>query len=267
MIREYYRPTTIAEAVALKRQYGDQILYYGGGTCINYAPAGCRAERAIGLEGLHLTNIGKEKGAVVIGSGATLQQIVDAAETPAPLKKACGMIITRNVRNMATIGGNIAANRADSPIIPLLLAYGAQVELDDRKGIPIEEYIEGKTGGLILKVLLPKTSSSFAVKRVTRSANGLPVLTAAVKIEKKGERICDAIVVVGGLEDRIRRLGEVERQLIESQCKEPEETERLAATLIQPADDFIGSGEYKRYICGVTVVDCIWECLEQGGEL
>ncbi len=43
------------------------------------------------------------------------------------LKKAAGFIASRNIRNMATLGGNIAANRPDSYIIPCLMALKAEL--------------------------------------------------------------------------------------------------------------------------------------------
>ncbi len=265
MIQEYYTPSTIVEAVSLKRQFGERTAYYAGGTHLNYPPTENSATKAIGLSGLGLHKIDRDAEAVVIESGVTLQRIIDSEEAPKPLKEACGMVITRNLRNMATIGGNIAANRSDSPIVPYLIACQAQIVLDDQRAVPIEEYIAGDNEGLILKVRLPISAGRFSVKRVTHSANGLPILTVAVKIEKKGTRINTAIVVVGGLEERARRLGEIERELLAGRFSETEEMERQVADLLQPTDDFLGSGEYKRYICGITVGDCIRECLE-GGE-
>ena len=264
MIQEYYTPSTIAEAVSLKRRFGKHIIYYAGGTHINYAPVKNEATKAIGLNRLGLTNIWQKSGVVTIESGVTLQQIIDSPETPQTLKEACRMVITRNIRNIATIGGNVAANRPDSPIIPFLMTCGAQIELDGQRPIRIEEYIGKRDGEFIVQILLPKVAGTFSIKRVTHSANGLPVLTVAVKIESDRRSITGAIVVVSGLEERIRRLEEIEAELIKNQLSDPEGIERQVATLVQPTNDHIGSGAYKRYICGVTVVDCIRECLQQG---
>ncbi len=264
MIREFYTPSTISEAVELKKKFGDQITYYAGGTHINYAPTNNQITKVIGLGHLNLTHITEDNEAVNIEAGVTLQQLIDSELAPKTLREACGLVITRNIRNMATIGGNIAAQRNDSPVIPYLIACGAQLEMDDQKQIGVENYIENQNNGLIVKVVVPKTKGSFSVKRVSRTANGLTILSTAVKIERDQGNISNAIIVVGGLEGRIFRLKDIEGELVNSQFSEPDKIEQKVASLVQPKSDFMGSSQYKRYISGVTVVDSIKECLEKG---
>ena len=52
----------------------------------------------------------------------TLQEIADSGFVPVALKDSAGFIPTRSVRNIATIGGNAGAKRADSYVIPALIA-------------------------------------------------------------------------------------------------------------------------------------------------
>ena len=146
MIKEVFKPASFEEAVKLK---DSDIYYLSGGTQINWTPArderklkGKPAiEKVILLSGLLSSDIKKEGSALFIGAGATLQELIDTPAVPDALKKAAGYIASRNIRNMATLGGNIAANRADSYIIPCLIALKADVETSDDGIICVEKYI------------------------------------------------------------------------------------------------------------------------------
>jgi len=154
MIQEVFRPASLEEAVDLHSREG--ALYLAGGTLVNWAPAGLDPERVVLLEGLLDDGVVRRDGGVQIGAGISLQALMDIPEVPSPLRRAAGFIPSRCVRNLATLGGNIAANRTDSYVIPTLIALSARVETVEKGELPVEAYLAKGENALITRVILPK---------------------------------------------------------------------------------------------------------------
>lgn len=62
-----------------------------------------------------------------------LQPLRDARFIPAALREALGFVYSRHVRNQSTIGGEIAARREESVLLPVLLALDAELVLATAK--------------------------------------------------------------------------------------------------------------------------------------
>ena len=98
--------------------------------------------------------IRKDGEKLSIGSAATFASILSCPYSPEYLKEAVSYMPSPQLRNQATIGGNIASWRDDSYLIPTLSASGAVLFVLNQDGkeesIPIMEYC--KKGGIILSV-------------------------------------------------------------------------------------------------------------------
>jgi CO/xanthine dehydrogenase FAD-binding subunit len=151
MVEQFHKPTTIQEALSLKRRLATRAVFLAGGTLANAKDCPVRPEQWISLAGLKLDRIDQRRGDLIIGALCTLQQLIEDARTPEPLRAAAAQIMSRNVRNMATVGGHVAANLPYSDLIPMLIALGARVELPGprlAKTISVLDYITaGITSG------------------------------------------------------------------------------------------------------------------------
>lgn len=134
--KEYFTPKTVAEAIDLRARYGSEALFVAGGTDLildlqqgNHAPVVALVD-VTSIE--HLNEIGVQDGWVVIGAAVTHTDVeanpLVQRHGPA-LAESCGVVGGPQVRNVATLGGNVAhaLPAADGTIG--LLALDAQVQV------------------------------------------------------------------------------------------------------------------------------------------
>lgn len=138
--QRYHTPKTVTDALGLLRQYGDQAQIIAGGTDLildmqsgNHAPVTALVDvtHINGLAEIHAETEGDEQW-VVLGAAVTHTQIERSSliqEHGAALVESCSVVGGPQVRNVATIGGNVAhaLPAADGTIG--LLALNAQVEI------------------------------------------------------------------------------------------------------------------------------------------
>jgi len=259
MIKEVFKPVSIEEAVKLKNE---SIFYLSGGTQINWAPAQAdrkingkpAIEKVILVQDLLSKEIKKQGSDLFIGAGITLQELIDASQTPGILKKAAGYIASRNIRNMATLGGNIAANRPDSYILPCLIALKAEVIIADKgdKGkLSVETYISEEKNDLITQILLPKVDGVCVIDVALKSSGAYPSVTCAVRVSDN-----EVVVALGCVSDHVIRLKEIEPGIIDGSLS----GDTLAAAVadrINPKSDLAGSAAYKKYISGSMIAHLV----------
>ena len=258
---QFLKPVSIEEAVRMKSEYPGS-LYMGGGTEINNPASRSNGEIYISLEGLNLKACVRGSHNIILGASATFQELIDWDECPEVLREAAYFMSSRNVRNMATVGGNIAAHFEDSYLVPVLMALDAELELGSGEVLPLAKYIEEQRPNLILNVRFSHSSGGTAVKNVPRSAGGLSVLSVAVHLENEGKGIKKAVVVLSGQDGPISRLTEIEEGLVAGSLKPGADLEKAVANAIKMKSDLKGSSEYKKYLSGVTVSDCVARALE-----
>lgn len=258
---QFLKPMTIEEAVRMKSEYPGS-LYMGGGTEINNPASRSNGEIYISLEGLNLKACVRGGRNTILGASATFQELIDWDECPAALREAALFLSSRNVRNMATVGGNIAAHLEAAYLVPVLMALDAELELGTGEVLPLTRYIDEERPNLILNVRFPHSSGRTAVKNVLRSAGGLSVLSVAVNIESDGGAVTKASVALSGQDGPVARLPEIEKGLVDGTLKPGAGLEKAVADAVKMKSDLKGSAEYKKYLCGVTVSDCVARALE-----
>ena len=180
MIQEILRPRTVSEAVRLKK--APRSAYLGGGTWLN-ARESDELTTLISLEELGLDRIETALDRCAIGAAACLQEIVDADAAPRAVRAAASLTSSRTVRNMQTIGGELAVNMEDSALIPVLIALNAEVNLaGKKKPVSIEQFCKERPPDLILSVSVPQLPC--AVRAVSRTSHSPRSLVVAVSFKE-----------------------------------------------------------------------------------
>lgn len=236
-------------------------VFIAGGTEVNRlgSDAAAAADTLISLKKCAgLNNIREEGDHVVIGSMVTFQMLTGSARVPDWLREAACFMASRTRRNMATIGGNIAAKRSDSYLIPALSAAGAVLELMGAVGetekAGIMEYLDDDShydGMLIVSVAVPKNLKMVS-KRYSNTAQSHAVLTMSAASGEEGIRLYGAVKNTGllhfcDLEKAFRETPEISEEEIIEMVR--------TCTGLQTADDMFGSDAYKRYLIAVTAYD------------
>mgnify|MGYP006425945127 CR=1 FL=1 len=265
MITEFRRATSIEEAVALRK---DGYLYLAGGTQLNnatYRTYGGTVERVVSLDALGLDQVGTDGDDAVIGAGVTLQTLADDPTIPPALRDAAAFMPTRSGRNIATIGGNVAARRPDSYLIPALIALDAVAETVDGP-VPVETYVSGDNTSPRLQFRVPPVRGVCRAVKESRSHISLPIVSAAVRVTVEAGAVVDARVAAGCVAKRTVRLSAVEELLCAPRGAPAPDTATLEAAVaaaIDPPENFLGTTDFKRYLNAVVITDCIAACIRE----
>ena len=227
---EYFKPTSVEEAVKLLARYDDKGAAIAGGTDV-LAMQDPRIEALIDITGLGLNYIKSDSQGLRIGATTTLADI----ETSPILSKSPYNIIaqatheigTPLIRNLGTIGGNLcnASPSADSP--PTLLVLGAKLKLVSTlksREVPLDEFfigpfrtIKGHDELLIeieLPMLSPRTGTSYQrLTKITTIDEALVSVAALVVMDDKGEVIKDARIALTSVAPTPMRARQAEEML------------------------------------------------------
>jgi probable selenate reductase FAD-binding subunit len=259
MITDILRPLTARDAVRAKSAPGSAFL--GGGTWLNSGRAR-GITTLISLERLGLDGIRADRDGCVIGAAVTLQQIVDSPHAPQALRAAAALTASRTLRNMRTIGGELGHCADDSAIIPVLMVLGAAVRVfhgvpwkaNRRRPQPVEDYLAGKTGDLILSVSIPDTRRPCAVRVLSRTSHSPRSLVAAACMTVSDRALREIRVVISDCAGQRARVLEAAAGATELPSRE--RLEGLVAKAFLPKPDLYASAS-KRYLAGVLVADTV----------
>lgn len=224
-------PDSLKHALELVSK--DNISLLAGGTDVLVQGRIQSGDRTlVNIAGLkELCDISENDKQVIIGSGVTFNRLVahqSVAENFPLLATACHTVGSNQIRNRATIGGNIvnAAPCADS--VPPLIIYDAEVELQSKAGsrrISLNSFIKSgyhtilQQDEILTKVILPKSAVGADVEKYSQLGrrNALNItrlsLTCLMNFDDNG-KVADCKLVDGALFSRPQRLHAVEDKLI-----------------------------------------------------
>jgi CO/xanthine dehydrogenase FAD-binding subunit len=187
MIKEYHRPTTIDEALALLQRSDPPTVPLAGGSVLNRASTPGEFAvvdlQSIGLDGFQARGNSWELGAML-----TLQRLLERLQTdrtgPAEgLLKAIQHEAAYNLRQVASVVGTLVSAAGHSPFATAMLALEARLTL-----LPGDEEItlgdllpvrrERLERRLITKVAIP-ANVRLAYEYVARTPADRPIVCAA----------------------------------------------------------------------------------------
>jgi putative selenate reductase FAD-binding subunit len=262
MVQEFYRPTTIAEAVRLKSDLAEKAAFLAGGTSVD--PYALRAEpdAFIDLSGLGIDQIEVGDDGLVLGACCTIQALLESDAVFAPIHAAARNIANRHVRNIATVGGQIGANDTWGDLLPVLIALEASVDLVTPAGqsrVPVECYLTSPPAGLIARVRIPTPAEGrgIGVRHYAATVADKSLVTAAAGLTRDGDVARNPIVAVGGVADHVVRLEPLEQALDGRAPPDREEIERVVTAVVSPPSDHRGSTAYRKHLAGVIVASAV----------
>lgn len=181
MIKEYYRPQNLEEALKLLTQTG--TLPLGGGTLLSRP----RPDplKVVDLQALGLNTIQKKGNNLEIGATVTLQQLLDSQAVPEALKAALKLEAPLNLRNAATVAGTLVSADGRSTFTTLVLAMDAKVTIVDSNSeienigdfLPLRP--DNLRGKLITQIEIP-LNVKLAFETVARTPGDKPIVCAAL---------------------------------------------------------------------------------------
>jgi len=269
----YHKPSTLKEAWRLKAESGPGARFIAGGTDLMVGQD--VAETLISLRSIPGLD-GIEMGAPTrIGALTLVADLLDhegIAERYPTIREACRLFASMQIRNAATVGGNLCNASPAADLAPPLLVHEARVRLSGHRGernIRLDEFLigPGRTSldgdEVLTDVFLPAPAPGARSRflRMTRVRMDIAMASVAVLVEMEGDTCRKARVAAGAVAPTPQRLAGVEA-LLEGARVTPAliaDAAKLAAASVQPIDDIRTSARYRRRIVGVYVERALTE--------
>lgn len=285
-VQAWLEPTSLDEACALLADDDIESTAMAGGTAVSLMlrMGFLDPERLVSLARLpDLHRVVVVDDHVEIGAAATLTTI---AEHPAvrdrlpSLATACASVGNVRIRNVATIGGNVAEADYASDPPAVLVSLGAECLVRGPGGAErragVEEVVVGhyttslEPGELITAVHVPTPTGRRAtyLKYLTRSSEDRPCIGVAARVDRDGPGPDDVVtaldVVVGAVAGTPQRVpeataAEAGRPLDEAAA---DRLARAYADAIEPIDDARGSAWYRTQVIEVFVRRAVRELVD-----
>lgn len=282
---DYYRAGSIAEAHKLLREHPDARLLAGGHSLIPLMKMRLAMPAAL----VDIGRIASLKGITARGASLRIGSLTTHAELASSpvlqsacpmLAEAAGLIGDSQVRNMGTIGGNIAHADPASDLPAVLLALDATIHAagpNGERAIPIAGFFQGMMTTALgpdeiltaIDVPAKQAGQGMAYVKFRHPASGYAVLGAAAVVSVADGACTSARVAIGGLLPAPVRCGDVERTL-EKQRISSESLARAASEVRRVLnDDVMGdifaSVDYRKAMAPIYVTRALTSASSQTG--
>jgi CO/xanthine dehydrogenase FAD-binding subunit len=225
---QYYRPTSLADALTIRASSAVRVL--AGGT--DFYPA--LRDRPVTFPVLDvsaiedLRHVGKDDGYVSIGANATWTDLLRARLPKAfdGLKLAAREVGSLQIQNRGTVAGNLCNASPAADGVPPLLTLDAEIEIASARGLrrePLQHFITGNrkttlaADELVTRILVPETAatgvSSFR-KLGARKYLVISIAMVAVRLVVTRKVITEAMIAVGSCSEVARRLPQLEAAVL-----------------------------------------------------
>jgi len=262
-IQHYSRPTNLQEALRLKVAQPEAIII-NGATDIALRVTKKREvlKEILDLGALQeLKYFKKNQDNIEIGAGLDLESIrlLIEAELPA-LHSMLNVFGSRQIRRLATLGGNIGSASPIGDTLPVLMAYHAQVILKNLSGersIPLNEFITGyrqtqmQADEIITGIQIPKLPpativSSYKVSK--RKDLDISTVSAAFRLLLKDGIVSEILLAYGGMAEKTKQANKAEEFLVGKKWNREtiEEAAELVYHEFTPLTDARSGAEFRR---------------------
>jgi carbon-monoxide dehydrogenase medium subunit len=267
---DYFRPKTLKEALHLKKTIaGAKFISGGTDLLVQIKNRELQPPALISLRSIPELATIEVNGGARIGALATISDIIQHPElgTSYPLlAEAAKYLGSVQIRNVATIGGNLCNCSPGADMGLPLLVLEAKVRLQSAKtsrDVPLEEFFKGPgesclaSDEILTDILLdplPQKAKAIFLKK-GRVKMDLAIASLAVLIEMDGKRCHKARIAAGSVAPVPLRLYQVET-LLEGAAVSKElvtEAQQLATEIVSPITDLRSTEEYRRQIVGVQL--------------
>jgi CO/xanthine dehydrogenase FAD-binding subunit len=267
----YLRPSSLSEALKLLGNYGKEAKVLAGGTdlIVGMKEKGLSPGYVIDIKGIKgLDGISYDpKEGLWIGTLATMNEVNASScirEHYPFLSLAAGEVGSVQVRNRATIGGNLCNAAPSAETAPALLCLDAVLTVAGPKGeraVEIEEFFQGPgmtvlDGEILTGIRIPPVPrKGIYIKHSPRNAMDIAVIGVAAAVTPGQGGWKEVRIALGAVAPTPIRVREAEELLLKKgRVKEAiEEAGRIAGKAASPIFDVRASAEYRREMVGNLV--------------
>ena len=279
---DYHEPTSVLEAVDLAARFGADGRFLAGGTdLLIQMRRGQLAPR-------HLVSLHRVPGldAIEVDAGVSLGALVThrrlerAPQLRGPLQalsESAEVVGGHQIRNVATVGGNIANASPAADVVPVLLTLDAEVTcvgVDGERSLPLETFASApgvtarRPDELLTRVRFarpsPRTATAF-LKAGRRRAMEISLVCVAARLtlDGDGQRCLDARIALGAVGPTALRAREAERRLQGRPITDEalRSAGQVAAGECRPITDVRASARYRAVLAATLVERALARCV------
>ncbi len=278
---DYVKPQLLTEALSyMEQNNGTKILAGGTDLMILLRHNAESPKHILDIKGLPETKRFEYKigEGLFIGASVTVNQVAESKiilEKYPALKQAANFLASYQLRNRATLVGNICNASPGADLAGPLMVYDAKVLIANRSGtriVDINSFFTGvkrtvlERNEIVLGVSLPDVSAgdtSTFLKQTRIKGHDLAIVGVSARISGD-KKVSLAITAVAPTPIRIERLEKIlSSQPLNSELATMAGKEVL--NIIKPISDVRSSAEYRLHVAGILVKRALIHLLKVGG--
>jgi CO/xanthine dehydrogenase FAD-binding subunit len=262
----YYEPNFIGEALVLLDRFGPGARLLAGGSRVAFEVRGPHTiDALINLKRIkELSRIEQTENRLFIGALATADSIAshEVIRGCAPLLACAARSLgARQLRTVATLGGNICSGDPASDLAVALLALDAQCEIlrpeHPQRSTPIRSLLARghrvlDASELLEGVVIPTTARSWSFQKMTtRRGFEMALVSVAFCTQREGSVLREPRLAIAGAAPTCIRAGKAEEALdgqTFSLALAREAAARAAELDADPVDDWRASAQFRRHL-------------------
>src|ERR1700741_3240239 len=269
----YHRPATVADAVKLLADLGDDARPLAGGHSL-VPMMKLRLATPAHLIDLHavagLKAIKRDGNKVVIGAMTTQHELLGSEEIAKALPilhETALLIADPQVRYRGTIGGNVANGDPGNDMPALMMTLGASYRLESRssaRDVAASEFYQGayftalEPGEILSSVSIPvpPAGHGYAYEKLKRKVGDYATAAAAVVLTMSGGKVATCAIGLTNLAETPLLASDAANAVIGTSLDEASLKKAAAAAqaIMSPAADARGPVEYRKHVGGIMVM-------------
>jgi aerobic carbon-monoxide dehydrogenase medium subunit len=268
----YHRPATVADAVKLLADLGDDARPLAGGHSL-VPMMKLRLATPSHLIDLHavagLKGIRRDGNKVVIGAMTTQHELLasdEIAKALPILHETALLIADPQVRYRGTIGGNVANGDPGNDMPALMMTLGASYQLQGPNGarnVAAAEFYQGayftalEPGELLTSVTIPVPAAGhgYAYEKLKRKVGDYATAAAGVVLTMASGKVASCAIGLTNLHETPLLATEAAKAVIGTglDAAALKKAAAAAVAIMSPAADARGPVEYRKHVGGIMV--------------
>jgi carbon-monoxide dehydrogenase medium subunit len=268
----YYRPKSVAEAVAKLSELGDDARAIAGGHSLipMMKLRLATPDHLVDLRGVAgLKGVRAEGSDIVIGAMTTQHELIgsDLLASKLPILRETSMVIADpQVRYVGTLGGNLANGDPGNDMPAVMMALGASYQLAGKKGerrVAAREFYQGayftamETGEILtaIRIPAPPAGHGYAYEKLKRKIGDYATAAAAVILTMSAGKVAACAIGLTNVAETPLYAEAAGKLLVGSSLDAASVKKAVAAAeaITAPASDNRGPAAYRTKMAGVML--------------
>lgn len=268
----YHRPESVADAVKLLVELGDEARPLAGGHSLipMMKLRLATPDHLVDLAGIgDLKRIVRDGDRIVIGAMTTQHELLasDVIASCLPILRETALLIADpQVRYLGTIGGNVANGDPGNDMPGLMLTLGADYSLEGpngRRTVAASEFYQGayftaiEPGEILTSVSIPvpPAGHGYAYEKLKRKIGDYATAAAAVVLTMAGGKVATCSISLTNLAETALLADDAAAAVIGTTLDDASlrKAAEAARAIMSPAGDGRGPPEYRKHVGGIMV--------------